>query len=276
MTTERRDFLKTVSLSASFPLIASLVEGTFPHEAVAQSEDFDQETYDFWASQVRDPSLKFSKGLSAKTSTFHPEFIYFDPSSGFQRSSKIDDSKFPQNGNVNISMQVERFRPSQASTQLFSRAQSGSLRVDFKQTVPLPSLEEALAWIAMAALVPKSANQLPDLKDLSFDPGQSWGQLTQIPLTNGLGFWSWNFFLKKPEGFWGTLIDIFRVAGKTVFPLLSLPGIATTALTAVDKMLGVVQAKGHSDWLFQSQDGPVYATQEGKSKIGYGQGAVMP
>lgn len=267
----RRDFLKSVTSSvAGLPLLVSPLEDAAPRDGLAQSQELDQATYNFWASQVREPYDRFVKGLSAKGATFHPEFIFYDPKTDFQRSSNIDDSKFPKNGNVNVAMQVERFRPSQASANLFRNIQSGSLRVDFKQTARLPSLQEALAWTAMAALVPKSGNQLPDLKNLSFDPGQGWGQLTQIPLTNGLGFWSWNFFLKKPQGFWGTFIDIFRKANQVVFPLLSLPGITTTALNAVDKMLGVVQAKGESTWLFKSEDSPVYATLEGKSKIGSG------
>jgi hypothetical protein len=87
-----------------------------------------------------------------------------------------------------------------------------------------------------------------------------------------LGFWSWNFFLKKKESAWGKLMRAFRVANKTVFPLLGFPAIAVTALTAVDRIIGYVQAQDGSNWLFKSIENPVYATQEAQAKIGTGIG----
>ena len=81
----------------------------------------------------------------------------------------------------------------------------------------------------------------PILKNLQFDPGKSWGQIQQVPLTNGLGFWTMNFFMKKKEGFWGDFLDFAKkISGMLtpVYALLGLPAIAATALTQVDKVMG--------------------------------------
>ena len=269
MDESRRDIFRTVGIAALISVCGQDVIGAPEPPDNTLIQPFDSETYKFWTSVVRTPSQHFGKPVRAGH-VLKPEFVFFDQKLGFQRSSNIDDSQFPKNGNVDITLQVLGFRPSHASAAAFLDAQSGSLRIDLKQTVPLPSLQEALAWTAMAAFVPKSASQLPDLKSLSFDPGKTWGQLYKIPLTNGLGFWSWNFFVKKPKGFWGNFIEIFRKADQFVFPLLSLPGIATTALSSIDQMLGYIQATGSSSWIFQSQDMPVYATLEGKSQTASG------
>jgi hypothetical protein len=265
MVASRRSFLKAGALA---PLSVSALNEIMAVPSEAQG--LDQTAHDFWANQAGAPYDKFMKGLNARGATFSPTFIFVDPVKGFQRSENLDTSDLPKNGSVNVSIQVQRFRPSQSMAQQFTNAPSGSLRVDVKQTTPLPNIGEALAWTAMAAVVPKAGNQLPSLSNLTFDPGQSWGQLTQIPLTNGLGFWNWNFFLQKPQGFWGELINIFRVADKAVFPLLGLPGIAISALSSVNNLLGLVQAKQQPNWIFKSQDSPVYATQEAKDKIGFG------
>lgn len=270
MNQNRRDLLaQALMASAGLPLSSrpgtaadAPIEGGLPSV-------FDEETYRFWTKEIRSPSLQNLKQLRGGAIRA-PTFIYHDAASGFRRSENIDDSHFPKSGNVKIRIRVLRFRPSTATAAALKDTQSGSLRVDVKQTAPLPSLQEALAWTATAAFVPKSGGSLPDLKDLSFDPGDSWGSLTQIPLSNGSGFWSWNFFVKRPRGVWGNFIEIFRKADKVVFPLLSLPGIATTALGSLDQLFGYLQASGSSQWIFQSQDSAVYATQEGKSFVGSG------
>src|SRR5438094_8821496 len=97
----------------------------------------------------------------------------------------------PTDGGVKISLRVTRFRPSNANITMFQNLKSGALRVDVTQTEPLADLKEVLAWSAAAALLPTdAAGKLPDLKNLQFDPGKAWGQIQQVPLTNGLGFWT--------------------------------------------------------------------------------------
>jgi hypothetical protein len=232
----------------------------------------DQSVINFWISDVRKPSENFAHGIVAMGGpAYQPAFVRYKSAGQFEASSQIDSNAIPDKGQVNIKLHVERFRPSTASKNLFANTQSGSLRLDLKQTSPLPELPEALAWTAVAAFLPKAnSSQFGDLKDLTFDPGVSWGQLQQVPLTNGLGFWSWNFFLKPKDSFLGKMMTLFRQANTAVFPLLGLPGMALTALRAVDKLMGYLQARDQSNWLFKSVDTPIVATKEGMQRLGQG------
>src|SRR5258708_2960465 len=270
----RRNFLRTSAMSVtSLTMLANLAAnpGSLLGAERTPPDKLDQQTFDFWTNDVRRPSRAFAKGVSSKGAGGpEPAFVFHDEHSGFQTASDIDDKSLPASGPVNVSLRVERFRPSTLSQRTFVNVKSGSLRVDVTQTEALPSLQEVLAWTAVAAFVPDAQNKLPALQHLQFDPGQSWGRLQQIPLTNGLGFWSWNFFLKRNEGVWGEILGMFRQADKTVFPLLGLPAIALTALTAVDRLFAFFHAKGDSQWLLKSVDTPVYATTEAREKIGQG------
>lgn len=277
MSKNRREFLKSsVVTGASLPILTALASGDLSSIVKADpmfpppQGGFDKATFDFWTQKVREPSETFAKGLAPKAATDVPEFVYYDSAKGFMPAGSIDENSLPDKGGVKASFRVQGFRPSNTSTASFNKLQSGSLRVDVKQTAPLPDLVEVLAWSAVAAFLPATNNQLPALKDLTFNPGESWGHLQEVPLTNGLGFWSWNFFLKKKESVWGKLMRAFKVANKVVFPLLGFPAIAVTALAAVDRVVGYLQAQEDSNWLFRSVENPIYATKEAKGKIGSG------
>ncbi len=272
---DRRDFLRNASLSAGAlafldPLLrADLPASTAPQ--VGNSELLDPSIISFWTEDIRRPSEAFAKNLTLLGGpSYQPAFVYYISPGIFQAQTEIGTDDLPEKGQVNVSLRVERFRPSHGSSALFSKVQSGSLRIDVKQTKPLPDLGEALAWTAVAAFLPKQKNELTDLRDLTFDPGTAWGQLQQIPLTNGLGFWSWNFFLKNEDSFWSRLMNLFRQAEQSVFPFLGMPAIALTALKAVDRLVGYLQAEGQSSWLFKSVDSPIVATKEGLKAVGQG------
>jgi hypothetical protein len=284
MPNSRRDFLKYSTLTAStlpllFPALSDLDEDTIDALLMRQrgqssaQDKVDKQTLDFWISKVRQPSDDFANGLIPKSNAPFsdvPEFVYYDAKDGFKLAASLDESTLPDKGSVKIAFQVQGFRPSKANIDKFNDLRSGSLRVDVKQTAPLPGLAEALAWTAVAAMLPTAEGKLPALENLGFKPGESWGKLQQIPLTNGLGFWSWNFFLKKKESIWGKLMKAFDVANKQVFPPLGLPAIAVTALTAVDRFVGYLQAQDASNWIFKSVENAVYATKEAKDMVGNG------
>lgn len=72
-------------------------------------------------------------------------------------------------------------------------------------------------------------------------------------------------FLKKRQGFWGTLLDeLFKILDTTqpILPLLGIPGIAVSGLKYVDQIIGAIHAQGDSQWLFKGLDIAVCATKQ--------------
>lgn len=178
-----------------------------------------------------------------------------------------DDIKdFPADGDMNVEVQVERLRPSQNENATLTNLQSGTLRIDVKQVRPLEGLNQALAWTVMATLAARQKGQpLPDLGNVKFNPSTAWGEFQNIPLPGGLGFWSWNFFMKKRDGFWGQLLDHFFQTfelTQPMLPLLGIPGIAVSGLKYVDHIMGGIQAQGGSQWMFKGLDVAVCANRK--------------
>lgn len=278
MTANRREFLQHSSILALSPALASLIP-----DAVAQAqgakgsssgkEGFDATVFDFWTSKVRSPYEDFVQGVQSKGATTpqprDSTFLFPSATKGLVPAGTLEASdinNFPDDGDQDVTVHVERFRPSPADTALLANLQSGTLRIDVKQVTPLPGLPEALAWTAMATLASRDKKQtIPSLDNVKFDPGTLWGQFQKIPLTAGLGFWSWNFFMKKREGIWGQLVDILFKTLDTVqplLPILGLPGIAVSGLKYVDQIVGGIQAQGQSQWLFRGLDIAVCTTKK--------------
>jgi hypothetical protein len=191
-----------------------------------------------------------------------------------------DIQNFPDKGDVSVSVHVDRFRPSVFDKATLADLQTGTLRIDVKQVAPLPGLPEALAWTAMATLASRDPKQkIPTLENVKFDPGSVWGQLQTVPLTGGLGFWSWNFFMKRRQGFWAQLLDKLFATIQTVqplLPLLGLPGVAVSGLKYIDDILGGIQAQGDSAWMFRGLDIAVCATKESLAAAGARGASKLP
>jgi hypothetical protein len=279
MRTSRRGFVGS-SLSllplAAFPVpkglseMAPQVQPTLPA--------IDPSVIQYWNDSVRTPSQAFRAGAEVKGGP-HPNlpknatFVFFDPQKGFVPAGSIkptDIQGFPESGDVKIELHVERFRPSAVDAASLATLGTGTLRIDVQQATPLPDLSEALAWTAMATLVTGNKSA-PAITALKFDPGTAWGQFQSIPLTKGLGFWSWNMFMKRRQGFFGQMLgEAFNIAktAEPYLPLLGIPGIAVSGLKYIDQILGAVQAEGSSQWLFQGLDTAICATKEGYDTAG--------
>jgi len=280
VNTNRREFLQHSSILGLSPAIAALIpdalaetQATRGAASSAGQGAFDASVFDFWTSKIRSPYEDFVQGVQSKGATTpqprDSTFLFPSATKGLIPAGTLevsDISSFPDDGDQDVAVHVERFRPSPADNTLLANLQSGTLRIDVKQVTPLPGLPEALAWTAMATLASRDKNQkIPTLDNVKFDPGTLWGQFQKIPLTAGLGFWSWNFFMKKREGIWGQLVDILFKTLDTVqplLPILGLPGIAVSGLKYVDQIVGGIQAQGQSQWLFRGLDIAVCSTKK--------------
>ena len=104
---------------------------------------------------------------------------------------------------------------------------------------------------------------------MTFDPGSTWGKLQSVPLPGGGGRWTWNFFLQHRKSRWIQLFDAIRNNQGLALGILGigLPAIATTALTAVDKIVAGLTQDANTEWLFQSSDMYVYGTKEARDSL---------
>jgi hypothetical protein len=296
MSSTRRRFLESSALGLAVPFLGNLSGQTSQGERANLPQEtgplpFDESVLQFWTSKVSQPYRDYQKHITPKkVSQTQPEdstFVFYSKETGFTLAGDIDPAtlkpddpknKFPDTGDVNVQVHVERFRPAGKDLDNLNNLETGTLRIDLKQTEKLPQLPEALAWTAMSTLIAgkkgKGGTPLTDPnKDntRAFDPGTAWGQFQTVPLPGGMGFWSWNFFMKKRQGFWGQLLDhLFQVlhTSEPYLPLLGIPGIAVSGLTYVNNILGAVQAQGDSKWLFQGLDTAVCATKDSIGEVG--------
>ena len=229
----------------------------------AQAGNTDQTTFDFWTQDIRNPETAGrtrSLGSAPRAS-----FVYYDQHDGFVTGSDIGDAALRDTGDLDVIINVDHVRPSAADQSRFLNLEGGSLRIDIQQSMPMPSLSERLAWTAIAGFLPEN-KKLPAVKEMSFNPGSSWGKLQTIALPGGGGRWTWNFFLQKRKGRWMQLFDMLRRAKGLLIPVfgLGLPAIAITALSTVDAIVAELTKDERTEWLFQSPDIYFYATKRAR------------
>ena len=267
MLTNRRDLLSLLPLaggSALALLNSSILEA---QEAGSQAATADQATMNFWTQDIRNPDLaEGGKGVGAGAP--RASFVFYDERRGFVTGSDIGDDALKDRGDLDVIVNVDHVRPSAADQVRFENLEAGSLRIDIQQNAPLPSLAERLAWTAVAGFLPEN-KKLPALKEMTFDPGTTWGKLQSVPLPDGGGRWTWNFFLQKKKSRWMQIFDVIRKARGLLTPIFGLgfPAIAITALNTVDAIVGELTKDERTEWLFQSPDVYFYATKKSRDSF---------
>jgi hypothetical protein len=284
--TDRRDLLAMLSRVGGAALL--LGEGPYlsgeeqPPQTSPQIGD-DQSSFDFWTQDIRNPEAAGgrTRGLGAAP---RASFVYYDERKGFATGSDIGDEALPDSGDLDIIVNVDHARPSVADQGRFLNLEAASLRIDLQQASPLPSLSERLAWTAIAGFLPNN-KQLPALKEMTFNPGTTWGKLQTVPCPQGGGKWTWNFFLQRRKGRWMQIFETIRKNKGLLLPVfgLGLPAIAITALTTVDSLVAEITKDERTEWLFQSPDVYFYGTKQArdafegsKLRLKSGMYAIMP
>ena len=256
----RRNFLNTVGLASAAPMLLRAM--SFDSQ---QTSAADQGALDFWTSDVRQPAG--GRGLFHEKSriTRRATFLFYGKESEFQPASEVSADDLPDDGDVGLVLRINSFRPSASDGVVVNDSKCSSLRLDLQQGVPLEGLTEPLAWTAVASMF-TADKKFSDYRDFSFDPKSAWGKLPVVPLPSGIGFWTWNFFVQKHESLWGRVMKTFGQASN-MMGSLGLPGIAETALKAVDGLVGFLQSRESSDWLLQSVNIPFFGTKAGRARI---------
>ena len=269
MLINRRDILSLLPIagSSAVSLLTGLSHSQKPatlQESGTQTSSADQPTFDFWTRGIRNPD---SSGTGTRSLGNAPRasFVYYDELRGFVAGSDISDDGLRDAGDLDIILNVDHVRPSLADQQRFVNLEGGSLRIDVQQGVPMRTLAERLAWTAIAGFLPEN-KKLPALKEMTFNPGTTWGKLQSVPLPEGGGNWTWNFFLQRRKSRWMQIFDVIRRSRNLALPIFGLgfPAIAVTALTTVDSIVATLCKDERTEWLFQSPDVYFYATKRAR------------
>jgi hypothetical protein len=269
MLTNRRDMLSLLPLAGSSALVllkdlAQAQDRAAPPESGPQTDSAGQSSFDFWTQDIRNPDSG-GPGTRGVGNAPRASFVYYDEHSGFVTGSDIGDEGLRDSGDLDIVVNVDHVRPSLQDQQRFVNLEGASLRIDVQQASPLPGLAERLAWTAIAGFLPEG-KKFPPLKEMTFDPGTTWGKLQAVPLPGGGGRWTWNFFLQRRKGRWMQSLDALRRSQGLLAPIfgLGLPAIAITALTTVDSIVAEMTRNERTEWLFQSPDVYFYATKRAR------------
>lgn len=281
MRISRRSILAGIPAFSVLPAhaLTALAAGFLQQPASPQS----QADTGFWTEDIRNPESGNARSISPNSAP-RAVIVYFDPAHGFVTGSDIGDAGLVDRGDANVLVHVDHIRASAADQKRFANLQAGSLRIDLQQQAPLPSLAERLAWTSIAAILPQDKT-LPPLKEMTFDPGATWGKMQSVPLPGGGGRWTWNFFLQHRKSRWMQLFDTLRTGAGLASQIfgMGLPAMAITALTTIDRVVAGLTRDANTDWLFQSSDAYIYATKEArdsfegsKLRLRHGMYVVLP
>ena len=302
MTIERRNLLlSALPLSAALFLDAGLKP--LAAEALAEEPAFDQDTYDFWTSEASQPSQAFAEHgrLVSHRGAGLPneaEFLFYSTETGFVRAASTENDTpvsktLQEKGDASLLLSVDTVRPSKAHMEKILSQKNGSLRIDLKQAQPLQELSETLNWSAIASLFP-GEQPYSSFHEIAFDPKSTWGQAKKVPLSGGIGFWSWNFSTTPKPSMWAQVMGMInsnmgslpssgsggssggsgassgskKAKAASSILGLGLPSVAKTALDAFNGLFGSLLAKGgaKNEWIIHNADTPLLATQDARQK----------
>jgi hypothetical protein len=142
-------------------------------------------------------------------------------------------------GDLQVTMNVEGFKPSNVDQATFERLLNAQFRVDVIQSHPILSLIDPMAWTSVAALHPTKNGKLPPLQNLSFDPtagSKSQGFL----LPGGEGRWAVNVTAQRKDSFFSQILrQVVPEVGKFA-PFIALPAISVVALNSFNAFYGAL------------------------------------
>jgi hypothetical protein len=156
-------------------------------------------------------------------------------------------------------MNVGGVRLSTEDRQTFENKRSAQLRIDLLQGQRMYNMIDPLAWMALAGIFPTKGGSLPPLQNLSFDPGSSMQNMSQIVLPAGLVHLAVNVSMLPRESPFLSVLNRLVTDASKVAPILGLPAISATALAGFSQLYGMLE--NHTTFLFQSRPQLAYTTQ---------------
>jgi hypothetical protein len=290
MSAQRRDFLKELFAAGALPgLIArpGAFGALFDPQAVQQANpDFDLEAYNFWsgftASNGQPAIVGHGQTRGAKTSPTQPVFLHH-AGDGFKNAATLDQSKLIEKGDVMVSVNTSVVKVGDDDQKTFEKLQNAQLRVDVAQKTGIIPQIEAMAYTVVGAMrsvqsasKPKApaksgstaskTSSSPTVQNISISSDAAWQKMQNIPLPTGEGRWALNLEAQKKDSLFCKVLENIVKEGSLFAPMLSLPGIAMSALNSFNNLYGALHAEPVQ--IIKSNPVRVFATQEALESTG--------
>ena len=290
MSAQRRDFLKELFAAGALPgLIGGpgALGALLDPQAVQQANpDFDPEAYNFWSgftvNNGRPVIVGAGQTRGAKTVPTEPVFLHHGQD-GFKNAAMLDQGKLVDEGDVLVSVNTSVVKVGDDDQKTFERLQNAQLRVDVAQKTGIIPQIEAMAYTVVGAMrsvqsatKPKPATKSgssaskssgsPTVQNISISSDAAWQKMQSIPLPEGEGRWALNLEAQKKDSLFAKVLQNIVKEGSLFAPMLSLPGIAMSALNSFNNLYGALHAEPVQ--IIKSNPVRVFATQKAIESTG--------
>src|SRR5579863_2125414 len=290
MPAQRRDFLKRIFAAGALPglfahpgTLGALLD---PQAAQQANPDFDAQAYDFWSGFTAKIGKSAIAGAGptrgAKTDHNQPVFLHHG-TDGFRNAALLDQSKLADQGDVLVSVNTSVVKVGDDDQKTFERLQNAQLRVDVAQKTGIIPQIEAMAYTVVGAMrsvqsatKPKPATKSgagaskssgsPTVQNISISSDAAWQKMQSIPLPEGEGRWALNLEAQKKDSLFAKVLQNLVKEGSLFAPMLSLPGIAMSALNSFNNLYGALHAEPVQ--IIKSNPVRVFATQKAIESTG--------
>ncbi len=290
MSAQRRDFLKELLAAGALPgLIGG--PGAFgalldPQAVQQVNPDFDPEAYNFWfgftANNGRPVIVGAGQTRGGKTAPTEPVFLHHGQD-GFKNAAMLDQGKLIDEGDVLVSVNTSVVKVGDDDQKTFEKLQNAQLRVDVAQKTGIIPQIEAMAYTVVGAMrsvqsatKPKApaksgstaskTSSSPTVQNISISSDAAWQKMQSIPLPEGEGRWALNLEAQKKDSLFCKVLQNIVKEGSLFAPMLSLPGIAMSALNSFNNLYGALHAEPVQ--IIKSNPVRVFATQKAIESTG--------
>jgi hypothetical protein len=290
MSAQRRDFLKELFAAGALPgLIAR--PGAFgalldPQAVQQVNPDFDPEAYNFWsgfnANNGRPVIVGAGQTRGGKTVPTEPVFLHHGQD-GFKNAAMLDQGKLIDEGDVLVSVNTSVVKVGDDDQKTFEKLQNAQLRVDVAQKTGIIPQIEAMAYTVVGAMrsvqsatkskapaksgsTASKTSSSPTVQNISISSDAAWQKMQSIPLPEGEGRWALNLEAQKKDSLFCKVLQNIVKEGSLFAPMLSLPGIAMSALNSFNNLYGALHAEPVQ--IIKSNPVRVFATQKAIESTG--------
>lgn len=257
----RREFLTGLAAVAGLPAVTPALSAAAElFEQGGAATGADRTNVEFWNSFLDNRAAPLAQ-VPARTRGEDPgrePFFFHQTTNGLIPAVDIPIAELVSDGDVSVTVNMSRFRPSNEDRSSFEKFQSAQLRLDFLQDVSLVEVLDTLAWTVVASLTATKEKKLPPIQELSFDPGTAWKKVQNVLLPKGQGRWALNLFTQRPDPLWQRILQTSITQIGRWAPLIGLGAISQTGLQSFNQFYGAWH--NQPEYLFKSTPVSIFAT----------------